>query len=159
MKTLVAYYSKTGNTKFVAEKIAKQLNADLSEIIDKKKREGKLGFLKSGYAGLRQKLTEIEVSKPIDDYDVIVVGSPVWAGKITPAIRKFLVSNNFSNKLVAYFVTLDGNKAEKTLQNMKKTIRAKQLVGKLAITQAQENKEKTEEQVTDWCNQIQKSIN
>ena len=36
MKILVIYYSKTGNTKYVAQKIAEQLNAELSEITDKK---------------------------------------------------------------------------------------------------------------------------
>jgi len=36
MRKLVAYYSRTGNTRFVAEKIAEQLNADLCEVIDKK---------------------------------------------------------------------------------------------------------------------------
>ena len=113
----------------------------------------------NGYAGLRQKLNGIEISKPIDDYEVKIVGSPVWAGKIIPAIRKILVTRNFSNKLVACFVTLDGDNAEKTLENMKKGITAKQIVGELAITKPQENKEKTEEQVIEWCSEIQKSLN
>ena len=33
MKVLVIYYSRTGNTKFVAEKIAQELEADIEEII------------------------------------------------------------------------------------------------------------------------------
>ena len=159
MKKLIVYYSRTGNTKFVAEKIADQLNADLCEVTDKKNRKGRLTFLTGGFASLREKLTEIEVPKPIEDYDFIIVGSPVWAGKITPAIRKFLVTNDFSDKLVALFVTLGGDKAEKTLKNMKETIMPKLLVGELAITKALEQQEETEEQVTDWCNQIQKSLN
>ncbi|MEJ2126263.1 MAG: flavodoxin family protein [Candidatus Bathyarchaeota archaeon] len=36
MKALVVYYSKTGNTKYVAEKIAENLGAEISEITDKK---------------------------------------------------------------------------------------------------------------------------
>ena len=48
MKKLVVYYSRTGNTKVVAEKIANQLNADISEIIDRKNRKGRLVFLTGG---------------------------------------------------------------------------------------------------------------
>ena len=36
MRTLVVYYSRTGNTKFVAEKIAEYLKADLCEVVEKK---------------------------------------------------------------------------------------------------------------------------
>jgi flavodoxin len=43
MRTLVGYSSRTGNTKFVAEKIAEQLEADLCEVVDKKGRNGKCG--------------------------------------------------------------------------------------------------------------------
>ena len=49
MKVLVAFYSRTGSTKLVAEAIAQALNADVEEIKDKKDRNGIFGFLKSGY--------------------------------------------------------------------------------------------------------------
>ena len=77
MKSLVVYYSRTGNTKFAAERIAKDLNADLCEILDKKNRNGKLVFLTGGYAALREKLTTIEVTQSIDDYEFIIIGSPI----------------------------------------------------------------------------------
>ena len=63
MKTLVAYYSRSGNTRFVAQKIAEGLDADLCEIVDKKNRNGKWVFLTGGYSAFREKLTEIEVTK------------------------------------------------------------------------------------------------
>lgn len=44
MRSLVVYYSRTGNTRYVAEKIATEFNADLEEIIDKKNRSGSLGY-------------------------------------------------------------------------------------------------------------------
>src|SRR4030042_3901398 len=155
MKTLVAYYTRTGHTKFIAKKIAQQLGGDLSEIIDKKNREGKLGFLGGGNDALREKLTEIEVSKPIEGYDFIIIGSPVWAGKIAPAIRKFIVTNNFADKTVALFVTLDGNKPEKSLENMKAAITAKRLVGEIGFSRPMGDQEKTAEQAKTWCNEIE----
>ena len=156
MKTLVVYYSLSGNTRFVAEKIAEQLDADLCEVTDKKHRKGKLLYIKGGYAALRQKLTDIEVSKSIKDYDFIIVGSPVWAGRITPAIRTFLVEDDFSDKQVAYFVTLGGNKAEKTLKNIKTSVPPKTAFSELVISKALENKEDVKEQVIEWCSQLPK---
>lgn len=154
MKKLVVYYSRTGNTKFVAEKIANQLNADTCEIIDKKNRKGRLVFLTGGFAALREKLTKIEVKKSIDDYDLIIVGSPVWAGKITPATRTFLVNNDFSDKQIAFFVTLGGDKPKKALKNMKKIIEPINPIEELGIINALKNPENIEEQIIDWCKKI-----
>jgi flavodoxin len=154
MKKIVVYYSRTGNTRFVAEKIAEVLKADLCEVIDKKKRKGRLGFITGGYDATREKLTKITVSKSIEDYDLVIVGSPVWAGKITPAIRTFLVSNDFSGKDFAFFLTQDGDEPEKTLENMKEIVNPKSQFTDLAITKPLENKEETEKQITDWCNQF-----
>jgi flavodoxin len=154
MKTLVAYYSRSGNTRFVAQKIAEGLDADLCEIVDKKNRNGKWGFLTGGYSAFREKLTEIEVTKSVEAYDLIIVGSPVWAGKITPAIRTFLVRENVSEKKLGFFVTLGGNKPEKALKSLRKIISPKLPIEELAIIDDLKNKEEVEEQVANWCKKI-----
>ena len=158
MKTIVAYYSRTGHTKVISEKIAQILGADLCEIIDKKNREGKLGFLGGGNDALREKMTDIEVSKQIDGYDLVVIGTPVWAGKITPAIRKFMGTNDFKEKTVALFVTLDGNKPEKSLENMKAALTAKRIVGEYGFIRPMRNQEETEQQIRSFCREI-KTLN
>ena len=152
MKNIVVYYSKTGNTKYVAEKIAENIDAELSEITDKKNRKGKLNFVKSGYESIREKLTEIEVSKKIDDYDFVIVGSPVWAGKIAPAVRTFLAKNDFTDKKIAFFVTVGGKKPEKALTAMKEIISPKNPVDELAITEALKNLEEINNKISVWCN-------
>jgi flavodoxin len=88
----------------------------------------------------------------------VIIGSPVWAGKIAPSIRKFIVTNNFTEKIVALFVTLDGNKPEKSLENMKAAISTKRLVGEFGFIRPMENEEKTEEQVKTWCSELGKSL-
>ena len=154
MKTLVVYYSKTGNTKYVAQKIAEQLKAELSEITDKQNRKGKLNFLKSGYESIKEKLTEIEVSKKIDDYDFVIIGSPVWAGKIPPAIRTFLVKNDFGRKKIAFFVTVGGDKPQKALNAMKGIISPQNPIAELGITEALEDKEEINKKISDWCKKL-----
>ena len=133
MRILVAYYSRTGTTQFVAEKIAEQLNAEMCEVVDKKSRKGKLAFVKGGYESRRKKLTEIEVSKPIDKYDLIIIGSPVWSDGITPAIRTFIAKNEFSGKQVAIFMTLKGNDPAKAHANFKEALHPEIPVAELGI--------------------------
>lgn len=156
LKRLVVYYSRTGNTKFVADKIAQNLKADLCEILDKKNRNGKLVFLTGGYAAFREKLTTIEAAKSIDDYESIIIGSPIWAGKITPAIRTFVTQNDFSRKKLALFITMGRNKTRKALSNFKKAIEPHIPIAELALTDDLKNLEDVEEKIEYWCNELLK---
>jgi flavodoxin len=158
MKTIVVYYSLTGATEFAAKKIQGQLNADLCEVLDKKHKQGKLIYLKGGAASIREKLTEIEVTKSIEDYDVVVVGSPIWAGKITPAIRTFLSQNDLSNKKTAFFVTIGGDKPEKSFKNLRKTTGFVSIVKELSISNTIKDPKEVENLITNWCDDIKKTL-
>jgi flavodoxin len=158
MKTLVVYFSLTGSTEFVAKIISEQLNADLCEVVDKKHKKGKLIYLKGGAASVREKLTKIEAPKSIDNYELIIVGSPIWAGKITPAIRTFLSLNDFSDKKGAFFITLGGNKPEKSFENMRRTTGFNSIVKELAVSNTIEDKKEVEKMVIDWCEEIKKTL-
>ena len=63
MKTLVIYYSRTGNTKFATETIAAELGADIEEVIDLKNRQGRLAFLSAGRDAISGKETKIAQTK------------------------------------------------------------------------------------------------
>ena len=63
MKTLVVYYTRTGNSKFAAETIAAELGADTEEVIDMKKRQGTLGWLSAGKDAGSAKETQIAQTK------------------------------------------------------------------------------------------------
>lgn len=158
MKALVVYFSVTGNTQFVAQKIAEELGADLCEVKDKTYQKGASLFLRGGLASLRKKTSEIEVSKSADEYDFLIVGSPVWTGKVAPAIRTFLGKNNFSNKQLACFVTLGGRKPQKTLDDFKQILSPKVIVGEFAATKPLDTKEETQQKVAVWCSQIQQAL-
>lgn len=121
MKRLVVYYSRTGNTEKVGEKLAKKIGADTERIIDKKNRKTPLiGFILAGYHALKEKETEIsEINHDPSDYDLVVVGTPVWAGAITPAVRTYL--NMFREKLpkVAFYCTSGGGDVDKVFRQLK----------------------------------------
>ena len=154
MKSLVVYYSRTGTAKFVAETIAAELGSDIEEIIDLKNREGKLNYVGAAGDASRGKETKIgPMNRLPSDYDLIIVGTPIWAWSPTPAIRSYLKNNNLSGKKVALFFTYENNlrqAKEKTKALMPNSIFA----GELALAKALNNKEETESKITAWCNSL-----
>jgi len=106
---LVVYYSRTGSTRKVADYITKQLGADMEAIIDMKKRSGVFGFVIGGMDALMRKETEIsEIKKDPSKYELVIVGSPLWAGNMPPAIRTYLNKYKADIKSVAFFATSGG---------------------------------------------------
>lgn len=115
MKGIVVYYSKTGNNRKIGEVLKEKLNFASEEIIDKKRREGIFGFIISGYDALFKRLTQIEnLKQDIENFDHIIIGTPVWAGNITPAIRTFLV--NYKDKIKNYSVFSVSGFGEKNIK-------------------------------------------
>jgi hypothetical protein len=103
---LVAYYSLTGNTERVAQDIAARLNAELERISDKKNRSGFWGYLRAAFDSMRESPAEIaDIRKDPGNYALIVVGTPVWAGKMTPAVRAYLRMTRGALNEVAFFTT------------------------------------------------------
>ncbi len=115
MKTLVAFYSRTGCTRIVAETIAKSLNADLVELKEEKERQGIGGFIMGGYDAIRGKPSQlVAFNKDVSAYDLMIAGSPVWAGTLCPAVRTFLLETKPLIKRAAFFCTHGGGGASKS---------------------------------------------
>jgi flavodoxin len=108
LKALLLFYSRTGTTRKIAGEILASLTCayDQEELVDRKKRAGIVGWLKSGRDAQTGKLTQLEpLHHDPDSYDLVIVGTPVWAGKMAPAIRTFLLENRGKMKEVALFAT------------------------------------------------------
>ncbi|UCD00731.1 MAG: flavodoxin family protein [Promethearchaeota archaeon] len=122
MNLLIVFYSRTGNTKNIAELITNSLNCEYEEIFDTKKRTGFIiGFIKSGYAATRKKLTTLkEIQKNPELYDLIILGTPIWNKRMTPAIRTYITNNLSKFKNVAFFCTEGGKGGLKTFESMAK---------------------------------------
>lgn len=151
MKCLVVYYSRTGKTRFVAETIASELGADLEEIVDQKKRGGSLGWLMAGKDASRKSLTEIEATKNLPaNYDLIIIGTPIWAWNPTPAVRTYIKQNSLSSKKVALFYTSDGD-IKQAAQKTKDLLQDATVVSDLWLVTPLANKEETRKKIVDWC--------
>lgn len=124
MKSLVVYYTRTGNTELVAKTIAKEFNAELRKIKEKSNRRGFFGYMKAGLDALKiKKLDLIEPNYNLS-YDIIFVGTPTWAYKPTPAIMTYLKKGDFKNKKVVLFSTFVSG-CGNSIKNMENLIKQK----------------------------------
>lgn len=113
MKILVVFYSKTGKTRQIGNEIAKLLKADVDEIVDLKNRKGIIGWIKSGRDEMKGYQTTIENQKDPNQYDLVIIGTPVWAWGSTPAARAYVIKFKDKLKKVAMFSTSGDTVAEK----------------------------------------------
>jgi hypothetical protein len=108
MRTLILYYSNTGNTQRVSESLAQRLDADLGEITCAAYL-GWYGPLAIGWDLLTRHRPHIEMSIPPGAYyDLTVIGGPVWAARAAPPVMRALAHYARTLGRVALFVTCDG---------------------------------------------------
>ncbi|MDR2068625.1 MAG: flavodoxin [Spirochaetaceae bacterium] len=115
MKTAVIYYSYEGNCALIAELIKNALGADLIELrtADDKKRRG---FSKYFWGGKQVIMKETPSLKPYtvdpEAYDLIIIGTPVWAASPAPALNTFLGEQRIRSKKIALFCCHGGGKGK-----------------------------------------------
>jgi flavodoxin len=119
MKSLVIFYSRKGTTKKIGEIIAEEIKAEYEEIIDTKKRKGIIGFLISGKDATFKKLAKIkEIQKNPELYDLIILGTPIWNRRMTPAIRTYITEQKHKIRHVAFFCTEGGKGGQRAFKGM-----------------------------------------
>jgi len=151
MSSIVIFYSRTGNTQFVAETIASVLGSELIPLKDKKKRSGALGWLLAGRDAFLERQTEIEaVSLDLNKYDLILLGCPNWAANLPPAIRTFLTAKDFSGKKVALFCTQDSMGAEKVFNSLRRLATGADIVSEKYFNKVNKNKDVVRWQIKEW---------
>lgn len=113
-KTLVVYYSASGNTKGVAEKIAELTEADLFEIQPTEPyTDDDLNWTNDDSRVSREhddeSLRDVElVSTTVenwDSYDTVYIGYPIWWGIAAWPVNNFVKDNDFTGKTVIPFCT------------------------------------------------------
>ena len=115
MKTAIIYYSFEGNTALVAKTAASVVSADIFEIktANTKKRTGFFKFLWGGgqvIMGIKPALLPLSVD--VMAYDLIILGTPVWAGSPAPAMVSFLSKSKIAGRKLALFCCHGGGKGK-----------------------------------------------
>ncbi|OGS23338.1 MAG: hypothetical protein A2252_09450 [Elusimicrobia bacterium RIFOXYA2_FULL_39_19] len=140
-KILIVYYSRSGNTQRVSNDVAKELGADTEKLTDKTSRSGFWGFITGGRDAMKERETVIEpVQKDPSKYDIVILGTPIWAGKMAPAIRTYINQNKTKISKTAYIITSGGTDAGKVATKMDE-LTGKQALGYLGVLEKELKKE------------------
>lgn len=111
MKKLVVYFSYTGNTKMIANKIKKKLNCDILEIktVIPYSKDYETVVNDEQNSESSNHLPEIQdININLSKYDEIILGTPVWWYRPVPPIRTFLNKYDLSGKMIKPFATNAG---------------------------------------------------
>jgi len=126
-RTLVAYFSATGTTRAAAQRLAKEKNADLFEIVpvqpytdadldwrNKQSRSTIEMQDKSSRPAIR------EVCANLADYDTVWIGFPVWWYTAPTIINTFIEAHDLSGKTLCVFATSGGSGVNGAANDLKK---------------------------------------
>ena len=126
-KTLIVYFSATGNTKAAAQKLANEFNADLCEITpevpytdadlnwrDKNSRSTLEMKDKSSRPAIQGKCENIA------DYDTVWIGFPVWWYTAPTIVNTFIEAHDLSGKVLNVFATSGGSGVKDSYNDLKK---------------------------------------
>ena len=153
-KTLVVYYSLTGHTRQIAEAIAAKHDADLEFIKDTFNRDKGLGRPRSAIEGLLGLCSRIAPPKhDPSEYDLVVVGTPVWAARLSSPVRTYLRQQCASLKRVAFFCTQGGIGGRWALQNMA-TVSCQWPIARMIISESHLNTPVAEEKIAQFVSEI-----
>lgn len=125
MKKVVVFYSLSGNTQAAAKEIAEGIGADLIELKlvkpfpTEKSKQLALGGMQAMF-GMKPAIQEL--SKNIKEYDVLILGTPIWAGTIAAPVHSFLNKYQVLDKIVAVFTFSGGGDNKRCIAKLSKRL-------------------------------------
>lgn len=157
MKTLVVYYSYEGNTECIARAISESYGFDCISIkpVNEMKSKGFAKYVWGGGQVVMKIIPKIEpINIDLDNYDFVIIGSPIWAGTFAPPIRSFLENKKMINKKIAYFYTHLGG-ADLVEERAKQTFNKHNiLVSSLGLMEVNLHPDESKKQAIEWVKSI-----
>lgn len=156
MKSVVIYYSYGGNTRKIAEEIQRSLGSDMVEIETVKPYTGSYNdVVKQGQrevnAGFRPEIKPLNVD--LQQYDTVILGTPVWWYTFAPAMKTFLSNTDLSGKRVYPFAT-NGGWIGHTFRDFESICSNAKVLPGLNIRFNEDNQLTSEENVHRWIQNI-----
>ena len=105
---LCIYYSRTGRTAKLVADMARELDCEVVKLEDGVNRKGIVGWLNNGLQAVARKVPAVkkpETKRALKEYDLIILATPVWAGRCSAPMRSFLQQFGDELKRVAYVIT------------------------------------------------------
>lgn len=154
MKTLVAYFSASGVTQRLASALAEAAGADLFEIVPEKPyTEADLKYMNPLARCNKEKLGRKDVAvagsiENFDQYDVVLLGFPIWYGGAPNVIHTFAKGYDWKGKRIGIFATSGGSGIGKTAAKLQPYVEGAE------IADAQVNLPLDEEALKAWAEKI-----
>jgi flavodoxin len=140
MKTTIIYYSYSGITRMIAAQIQKACGGDLVEVKSKQDYSAITAYTLGCYRARKEECDPIEPAAiDVTGSDLVVIGTPVWAFKATPAINAAIAALKGSEGKRAVLFATCGSSAKDTLPILKKSSEAKGMtvVGQFVLTRTE----------------------
>jgi flavodoxin len=110
MKVLVAYFSRSGRTKRVAERLARELGGSAMAIGERGSRRGLFGYQRSLFEAVTGCEAKIEPPRKASrDFDLMLIGTPIWGWRLSSPVRAFARRYGKGCQRVAFFCTMGGS--------------------------------------------------
>lgn len=133
-RVLLVYYSRSGYTAAIAKDLASEGNWEVEQIHDQHPRLGGGGFLRCLFDVLSGRHPAIQpTTKNPSDHDLVILGAPVWMGRLSAPLRTYIAQQRQGFKRIAFFCTYGGKGAERAAQECAK-FAGLPLAATLAIT-------------------------
>ena len=120
MRSLVVFYTRSGNTGLVAHTIKREIKFHIKEITDYTTQRTVFDYM---FTSLIDSASINPRKIDIDYYETIFIGTPIWLGSITPAIKKIIDNTDFKNKNVVLFNTMKIGGSHNAMNKMAKLVR------------------------------------
>ena len=159
MKSVVVYYSLSGNTAWVAGRIAEKLGAELLPVEPRKAypARGAAKFFRGGKSAVFEETPPLKPCPPLpQDAEQVIFGFPVWAGNVAPPIRSFVkeYGDFLRGKTFAAFACQSGSGAEKALGKLRECLGAELRSALILIDPKVKPSEEKERQIAAFCESI-----
>lgn len=160
-KTLIAYFSRTGTTRSVAERIQTRLGAELFEIQP-------VNAYPANYRAttVQAKIEQQTGARPalvrwldsLDSYDRVFIGYPNWWGTMPMAVFTFLEHYTWQGKVLIPFCTHEGSAFGNSVTDLASTCSGSRLLKGLALHGGGPDEVKTtsaQRQIDIWLESLQ----
>lgn len=135
MKAIVVYYSLEGNTDHAARQLAAMLGADVLRL--ETAVPYPLGAKKFLFGGRDSVSGAAPALKPYtfdaEQYDTVIIGTPLWAWNFAPPLRTFLQQHNLQGKKLAFLVTSMGGQDSKCFAHLRESTGASETAPCLSL--------------------------
>ena len=124
MKAAVIYYSRSGVTKKIAEKVQKKFSADMY-FVEPEKAYGNYASAVARVIGEKASKKDPVLKTAVSDfsaYDTVFIGFPVWAGSIPQFLQEYISKADLSGKRIIPFATAGANGKEGSLNALKRLL-------------------------------------